>query len=358
MRLTEKEIIAELKRLYGKAEPFKITLRTEARNTKGLQLFDVLGTMKVGTKIRIDIVLEVLTIASPLNLRMKISRLRDILGLSKNKKTVPIVVAPYIGVKQGQILRNADISWIDISGNFRISVPPRVFLERTGNKNKFPDTAPIKKIFQGVSGLVSRALLSNPKGFRTQYELVDFINKRNGKITNSTVSRIIKKLCDELLVIKEKTEIKTVDAEQLLERLQKSYNLFSENQNSYRFAVDDEQKFLQTLRSTVEYVSYGFYAAQLKGLATTDQMCVVVRDLEQLRKRFRSYSAILEPDSEFGNLIIIETNEPGIWFNIGYEKATMVVDDIELYLEMMVDKPRGPKIAEILKEKILEGFRK
>ena len=87
-------------------------------------------------------------------------------------------------------------------------------------------------------------------------------------------------------------------------------------------------------------------------------MCVVVRDLEQLRKRFRSYSAILEPDSEFGNLIIIETNEPGIWFNIGYEKATMVVDDIELYLEMMVDKPRGPKIAEILKEKILEGFRK
>ena len=31
-----------------------------------------------------------------------------------------------------------------------------------------------------------------------------------------------------------------------------------------------------------------------------------------------------------------------------------VVDDIELYLEMMADTPRGPKIAKLLKGRILK----
>jgi hypothetical protein len=60
------------------------------------------------------------------------------------------------------------------------------------------------------------------------------------------------------------------------------------------------------------------------------------------------------PDAEFGNVIITETNDPGVWFNPDWRIIDLVVDDIELYLEMMVDTPRGPKIAEQLKRRILQ----
>jgi hypothetical protein len=59
-------------------------------------------------------------------------------------------------------------------------------------------------------------------------------------------------------------------------------------------------------------------------------------------------------DAEFGNAIITETSDPGVWFNPDWRMMDLVVDDIELYLEMMVDTPRGPKIAEQLKRRILQ----
>jgi hypothetical protein len=57
----------------------------------------------------------------------------------------------------------------------------------------------------------------------------------------------------------------------------------------------------------------------------------------------------------FGQLDLIETKNPCVWFNLQGSKFSKVVDDIELYLEMMIDTPRGPKVAEMLKERILKG---
>ena len=59
-------------------------------------------------------------------------------------------------------------------------------------------------------------------------------------------------------------------------------------------------------------------------------------------------------DEEFGNAIITETSDSGVWFNPDCQAIELVVNDVELYLEMMVDTPRGPKIAEQLKRRILQ----
>jgi len=74
-----------------------------------------------------------------------------------------------------------------------------------------------------------------------------------------------------------------------------------------------------------------------------------------VKKASRNNWIKIAPDTEFGNLNIIEAKDPSVWFNVPrliYNRET-VVDDIELYLEMMADTPRGPKIAEQLKQQIL-----
>jgi hypothetical protein len=81
-----------------------------------------------------------------------------------------------------------------------------------------------------------------------------------------------------------------------------------------------------------------------------------IKSSEQARKAFRLNSSNISRDEEFGQLCLIETKNPCVWFNLQRGPFENVVDDLELYLEMMIDTPRGPKIASILKDRILGEF--
>jgi hypothetical protein len=268
-----------------------------------------------------------------------------------------MIVAPYIGAKQAKILAERGISWIDLSGNMSIRVSNQVYIERTGKRNRFPDTSSIKKIFQGTSALVSRALLLKPEGFTSLEKIVDFINQRNANITLSTVSKVLKKLDEELLINRSKSFITVADPEKLLEKLAEGYKNSTERKrrNSYRFVIEGIKQLSDGITADCkDYLACGFYAAQIKGLAATDEKTIFVKDIEQFRRKAESKLVSIVPDAEFGNVIITETDDPGVWFNADYQVIDSVVDDIELYLEMTVDTPRGPKIAEQLKRRILQ----
>ena len=231
-------------------------------------------------------------------------------------------------------------------------------LERTGQRNRFPDTAPIKKIFQGTSSLVSRALLLKPESFSSLYEVVDFINERNANITLSTVSKVLKSLEEELLINKSKSLISVTNREKLLEKLTEGYLSSTERKSreTYRFAAESTKKlFYGLFEKQIDYLACGFYAAQIKGLAVTDQITIFVKDIEQVKKASMWNWVKITPDSEFGNVSITETKDPGVWFNAPLLMYDAVVDNIELYLEMMTDTPRGPKIAKLIKQRILTG---
>ncbi len=105
---------------------------------------------------------------------------------------------------------------------------------------------------------------------------------------------------------------------------------------------------------SIDYVACGFYAAQIKSLAVSDQITIFVRSMESVNRAVVRNQIQITPDSEFGNVSITESSDPGVWFNAETKSCKATVDNIELYLEMMVDTPRGPKIAEQLKRWILK----
>ncbi|MCK5173632.1 MAG: winged helix-turn-helix domain-containing protein, partial [Planctomycetes bacterium] len=181
---------------------------------------------------------------------------------------------------------------------------------------------------------------------------------RNASITVSTVSKVLKSLEQELFIEKSKSIISVRDPEKLLDRLAEDYinSTKRKARKPYRFAADNPQNFLKRFfERQIDYVACGFYAAQLKGLAATDQLTIFVKDIEQVRKARECNWIAITPDAEFGNISITEANEPGVWFNTSQQMNKAIVDNIELYLEMMADTPRGPRIAETLKQRILKG---
>lgn len=362
MRLKEKEILQRFISSPELYDPLKIT-RYEVQPPVTQDVCpDAVIEFSIPVGPSFKAMVKIQSVPTPKQIFLMFSLLRNF--VSEMKNAVPMVIAPYIGKRQAKLLAEQGVSWIDLCGNMMVQVSGKIYIERTGNKNKFPDTAPIKKIFQGTSSLISRALLLKPEGFGTQYELVDFINNRNANITAGTVSRVLKSLEEELLVRKTKSLITVIDAAKLLERLTEGYVNYAKRKETkaYRFSIKDLKcvSMRLNLSQYFNYLSCGFYAAKIKGLATTDEITILVKDIKQARKEFD----FITPDAEFGNLKFIETNDSCGWFNSTEVELTIasivkvrmaMVDDIELYLEMMADTPRGPKVAELLKPRILKG---
>ena len=88
----------------------------------------------------------------------------------------------------------------------------------------------------------------------------------------------------------------------------------------------------------------------------TDQITIFIKSIQEVKKALKRNTNIAIPDEEFGQVTLIETKNPCVWFNIQEEPFNNIIDDLELYLEMVNDKPRGPKIAKQLKERILGKF--
>jgi len=358
MRLTEKQVLERLFNPLCGFEPLRLEALMEQPESQGGFCPDALAEVLLENEPCFEAAVEIVTQATPKAILEKSRRLSDYIQKLGRSELVPLIAAPYIGSKQARILADMGISWIDLSGNMIIRVPGLIYVERTGKKNKFPDTTPIRKIFEGTSSLVSRSLLLKPEGFSSQYEIADFINSRDGNITISTVSRVLKSLEEELLVNKNRKRICASDREKLLVRLADGYSNCSRRRDCerYRFSAKNISDFFWLFFSQeVDCIACGFYAAQLKGLATTDEITVFVNNIEKAKRAFdKTGSAKIVPDAEYGNFVIIISQDRCAWFNADRQTTPATVDEVELYLEMTVDTPRGPKIAEQLKERIFQ----
>jgi len=359
MRLKESEMIEQLQSDPGKFAP--LTIKNIEWTTS--------SSKDIGADAFIDFciedgpcfkaLVEVENVATPKNISLTVNQLSIFINRLNDKEIIPLTIVPYMRREQAYKLQQNGISWIDLCGNMMIKVGGKIYIERTGKKNQFPDTAPIKKIFEGTSSLVSRALLLKKELFRSFFELIDFINQRGGDITLSTVSKVISSLEEELLITKIESGIVVNNREKLLEKLLEGYRNYTQrNKNTtYTFAINGRSSFFNDFfrEEKVDYAMCGFSAALLKNLALTNRTTVFIKSINEARKAFEQRSIDIKPDAEFGQLDLIETRNPCVWFNLQGKPDYSVVDDIELYLEMMLDTPRGPKVAETLKERILKG---
>jgi len=360
MRLGEAQILNRLQSIGAEYAPLVIVSIQREFPVSNSARADALMRLRVVNGPSFDALAEITSPASPKNVRMKSLQLLDLIKKAGNKRLIPLLIAPYISPRQADTLKEAGLSWLDLSGNMVIRVRDQIYIERTGRPNRFPDTTPIKRVFQGTASLVARALLLEPGGFDSLSGLADFINKRGASIAVSTTSKVINSLEQDLLVSKEDSRIRVINAPKLLTRLGEGYASASRGQKPAvrRFAIADAARTLESLCSVLDdtYIFCGFYAAQLKGLAASTQITLYSRDFSRVKQASENSLSDLLPDEEFGQLSIIEMKSQIPWFNTQTVNGLRVVDDVELYLEMTIDTPRGPKVADVLQSRILQGF--
>ena len=60
----------------------------------------------------------------------------------------PMIIAPYLDREALTVLEREEVSGVDLCGNGVIIVPGRLYVERSGQRNQFPSSAPIKSIYR------------------------------------------------------------------------------------------------------------------------------------------------------------------------------------------------------------------
>ncbi len=131
----------------------------------------------------------------------------------------PLIVVPYLSEENLQRLDREQVSGLDQCGNGLVLTPDfRIY--RSGQPNRFRDSAPIRNIYRGASSLVVRSLLMEG-AFESLTALRDYTAERipSGKLSLGTVSKVAKALEEDRLLIRNEEGIRLADRRGALEKL-------------------------------------------------------------------------------------------------------------------------------------------
>lgn len=265
-----------------------------------------------------------------------------------NPDLLPLVIVPYLGAKSLERLIAAGVSGLDLCGNGVINIPGEWFVFRTGEKNRFPSSLPIKNVYRGASSIVARVFLLQPT-YQSVNEVRDEILKRKGDVSLSTVSKVLKALQEDL-IISRTNEIRLLQPDRLLEQLKNSYRRPRTKSHS-KGKINNFGDFLRRA-ATVAEANKVFIARRSQTpyvvLPSSDEIAsFYVSSSDPFAKEFG-----FEETNRFPNVELLETDDPTVYFD-RRDFSPPIISPIEAYLELSNGSKREQEAAEPLRNNLL-----
>lgn len=264
-----------------------------------------------------------------------------------------LFVVPFLTETILTLVEQSKINVIDLCGNYSIRTNS-VLAIRTDQQNQYRDSKPIKSIFSGNSSLVPRLLIENNQIYSSVTDVYKALQNKGGLISLSTVSKVLSSLDDQLLIKKDKNEIKVIQPDKIILGLEQGYQKPTVT-NEIRLKVNFDQLHPQIplIKKLISgrWVISGESSAYIYTATTIPNIHLAyVHDLiitDELKK--------LE-DDRFYNVILQETQTPYVFFNMLQEKYLNYSSNIQSYLELNQGNKREREIALNIKESILGSF--
>jgi hypothetical protein len=135
------------------------------------------------------------------------------------KKSIPLVAVPYMGEVGRRLCEEADVCWLDLSGNAHLVAPGlRVTIE--GKPNQFKRPGRPRSVFTPKSARIVRRLLIEPENTFTQRALA-----KAAGLDEGFTSRIVRQLEEQRLVARDAAgELKVADYDALLDAWREAYD--------------------------------------------------------------------------------------------------------------------------------------
>lgn len=268
----------------------------------------------------------------------------------------PMIIVPYLSPPTIALLESKCVSGLDLCGNGIITVPSETLILRTGNPNRFPQSATIRNVFRGDSSLVARAFFLRNQ-YRSLREIETAIQANDGAVTLSTISKVLKTLQDELIVARKDNSIQLIQADKLLEELAANYRPpkamsrwigrieLPENEIQValaKSAIKAGSRFILTGAA-----SAGQYAVQAREPVVAAYCSCPPEDL------LAAIPAPAVQTDRFPNVDLTETIETPVYFEPMTRNSVPYASPIQTYVELASGDKRQRETAEQVRAYIL-----
>jgi hypothetical protein len=357
---TEKEMIEQLRLGRVSLSPLSFRLLPRRPQKERNQYFDVLVEASWGKSVA-KFAVECKSLSTPKAFQNGLNMLKT---STPPKGFWPLLFVPFLSEQQLKMLEQEKISGIDLCGNGVVVVPGVFAVFRSGERNRFTSSAPIKNIYRRNSSMVARVFLLR-SAYETVQDILVEINKRNLLVNRwdkkamslSTVSKALKTLEEDLILTRTDT-IRLMQPEKLFEKLRENYDLPKTKERVLIKISEENGKIRELLRKQSKALGLPLVAS---GISSIGQYGVMQRGnlfsvycprLDTLLERLAG-----NPNDRFPNVEIIETEDETVYFDARQEDFFWA-SPIQVYLELMAGDKRDRETAEQIKSFLLKDFEK
>ncbi len=357
--ITEKEMIEQLQRGNVSLPPLSFRFLQMGTGSKKDEQLDVLIEAS-WDKNKVKFAVECKALSTPKAFRTGLNMLKT---SPIPKGYNPLLLMPFLSEKRLLELEQAGISGIDLCGNGVVIVPNVFAVYRSGEKNRFTSSAPIKNIYRKNSSMVGRVFLFC-SSYKTVQDIWNEINRKNLLVNSydkkamsfSTVSKALKALEEDLIISRE-NNINLLQADRLLEKLSENYDT-GNTKKQIRLKVPEKNGALQDYLvekakgSGIPVVangksSVGRYTVMQRG----DILSVYCPRVEKLLERISG-----DQYDRFPNLEILETEDETVYFDAQKDGEFLWASPVQVYLELMSGDKRDREMAEQVKSFIINNI--
>lgn len=267
------------------------------------------------------------------------------------KKFIPLVAVPYMGKVGREMCNKAGVSWLDLSGNGKITAPNlRIWIE--GRPNKYSRRGRPPNLFAPKSSRIVRQLLLSWDEYQSQADLA-----RATELDDGYVSKLVRRLANEKLVIENKKgAIRPSDPTLLLDAWESEYDFTRQQIVKGHVATRTGEALVRQLavemaRLGIDYAATGLGAAWLYTHFVSHRMVTFYL-------RSRPSKKFLEEikfwDEEKGaNTWFVVPNDEGVFHGSKVIDDVNCVNEVQVYLDLKNHPERAKEAAEELRSTYL-----
>lgn len=294
-----------------------------------------------------SLILEAKYNGQPRNIREAVN---DLLVIEhKNPFVYGIVVAPYISEEGAKICKEADMGYLDLSGNCRLSFQ-NIYIQKEGKLNKFIIKRTLSSLYSPKSERILRVLLTYP--YRP-WRMIELAQKAS--VSLGLVSYAKKNLADREWIQIDADGFALSQPEPLLDEWSQNYS-FRRNKILEYYTIQSQAEIENKIskfcaQNQIEYGLTGFSAALHYAPAVHGQrtMMYISEKIPIITEQLG-----LKPVLSGANISLLKPYDDGVFFESRKVDGILAVTAIQVYLDLKKFRGRGEEAAETLFREVIE----
>ena len=265
----------------------------------------------------------------------------------------PMVVVPYLNDDALDLLQQEGVCGFDLSGNGFIVISGQLWFLQRGFPNRYPRKRRSRAPYRGKSALVGRTLMVRPRFFSVT-NLQTEIEKRGGNLSLGQVSKVLKAMEDDLVVVRKSDEIRLTQPTKLLDALVSGYSRPKPTKTLEAKVILNPDFFANLLNRADELgICVAGFEPQKYAVApeTQERLTIYVEPLAEL-DLVQAFGLI--PVQRFANVVFHVISDPVVYFDLVEADGFRWCSPLQVYLELMQGGKREKDIAFQIQEELLE----